>query len=119
MRNRRFRTTLWTGHYLQLTVMSIPPGGEIGLEQHNTLDQFICIEEGRGTVKMGKRRNLLDFEQPVGPNVAFIIPAGTWHNLYNTGRSPIKLFSIYAPPAHPRGTIHQTQEDAQAEEHSY
>ncbi len=119
MHNRRFRTTLWTGKYMQLTVMSIPPRGEIGLEQHNTLDQFICIEEGRGLVKMGRRRESMDFQRPVGPNTGIIIPAGTWHNLYNTGRSPLKLYSLYAPPAHPKGTIHQTREEAEAEERNY
>ncbi|MHC1694657.1 MAG: cupin domain-containing protein [Eubacteriales bacterium] len=119
MQNRRFRSTLWTGRHMQLTVMSIPPGGEIGLEQHNSFDQFICIEEGRGLVKMGSRRDRLDFQQPVGSNVAVIIPAGIWHNLINTGRRPLKLFSVYAPPAHPRGTVHQTREEAEAEERSY
>ncbi|MDF2821447.1 MAG: mannose-6-phosphate isomerase [Clostridiales bacterium] len=115
--NKNFRTTLWTGSHMQLTLMSIEE--EIGLEMHPDLDQFIRIEEGQGLVKMGNSRNRLDFQVNVFDDFAFIIPAGTWHNLINTGRDPIKLYSIYAPPQHPRGTIHETKEDSDAaEEHS-
>ncbi len=117
--NRNFRTTLWTGSHLQLTVMSIPRGGEIGLENHPNLDQFLRIEEGRGIVKMGRNQNNLDFQRPVGDGTAIIIPAGTWHNLINTGSRPIKLYSIYAPPQHPRGTVHRTKEEAEEDEAHY
>ena len=114
--NTNFRTALWTGKYLQLTLMSIDVGGEIGLENHPNLDQFIRIEEGQGIVKMGDRKDRLDFQQPVYADYAFIIPAGKWHNLVNTGNTPIKLYSIYAPPQHPYGTVHETKEDAEAAE---
>ncbi|URZ15136.1 cupin domain-containing protein [Clostridium felsineum] len=110
-RNNNFRTVLWTGDHLQLTLMSIPVGGEIGLENHPNLDQFIRIEKGQGLVKMGARKNLLDFQRRVYDGFAFIIPANTWHNLINTGNTPLKLYSIYAPPQHPYGTIHVTKED--------
>lgn len=117
IKNKYFRTALWTGHHLQLTLMSIDVGGDIGLEIHKDLDQFICIESGQGIVKMGESKNRLDFQARVGKGYAFIIPAGTWHNLVNTGRKPIKLFSIYAPPQHPWGTVHQTRAIADAAEH--
>jgi mannose-6-phosphate isomerase-like protein (cupin superfamily) len=118
-RNNNFRTALWTGNHLQLTLMSIPVGGEIGLERHPDLDQFIRLEEGQGVVKMGDRKDRLDFQENVYDDFAFIIPAGTWHNLINTGNIPIKLYSIYAPPQHPHGTVHRTKEDAEAAETSH
>ncbi len=117
--NSNFRTALWTGKHLQLTLMSIPVGGEIGLEIHPNLDQFIRIEEGEGLVQMGDKKDELDFQRKVFDDYAFIIPAGKWHNLINTGDKPIKLYSIYAPPQHPYGTIHKTQADAEAAEAQY
>lgn len=114
--NDNFRTALWTGKHLQLTLMSIPVGGEIGLEIHPNLDQFIRIEEGEGLVKMGDRQNNLDFQERVYDDFIFIIPAGKWHNLVNTGDIPIKLYSIYAPPQHPKGTVHETKADSDAAE---
>ncbi len=116
--NNNFRLALWTGKYLQITLMCINAGDEIGLEIHPDLDQFIRIEEGQGLVKMGDRKNCLDFEANVREDYAFVIPAGKWHNLINTGNKPLKLYSIYAPPQHPFGTVHKTKADAQAaEEH--
>lgn len=116
-RNDMFRTALWTGNHLQLTLMSIPVGGEIGLERHDNLDQFIRIEEGDGLVEMGRSREDLSFRRSVEDDDVVLIPAGTWHNVTNTGRRPIKLYSIYAPPAHPRGTVHRTKQEADAAEH--
>ncbi|MGI6279652.1 MAG: cupin domain-containing protein [Acutalibacteraceae bacterium] len=110
--NENYRTALWTGTHLQLTVMSINPGEDIGLEIHPNLDQFICIEEGQGIVMMGSSRDNLNYQRRFYADYAIIIPAGTWHNLFNTGREPLKLFSIYAPPQHPYGTVHQTRKDA-------
>lgn len=115
-RNRNFRTALWTGEHLQLTLMSIPAREDIGLEIHPKLDQFLRVEEGRGVVKMGNDQNHLPFQRKVSDGYAIIIPAGTWHNLINTGNSPLKLYSIYAPPQHPKGTVHQTKADAIAAE---
>ncbi len=111
--NNNFRIALWTGSYLQLTLMSINVGEDIGLEIHTNLDQFIRIEEGQGLVKMGDRKDSLDFERKVYDDFAIIIPAGKWHNLINTGNTPLKLYSIYAPPQHPFGTIHKTKKDAE------
>ncbi len=114
--NNTYRTALWTGSHLQLTLMSIKVGEDIGLEVHPNLDQFIRIEEGQGLVKMGDSKDNLDFQAKVYDDFSFIIPAGKWHNLINTGYKPIKLYSIYAPPQHPHGTVHETKADAEADE---
>jgi len=117
--NNTFRTALWTGKHLQLTLMSIRVGEDIGLEVHPNLDQFVRIEEGRGLVKMGDRKDKLDYQKEVYDDFAFIIPAGKWHNLINTGQKPIKLYSIYAPPEHPYGTVHNTKADSEADDHNH
>ncbi len=115
LKNNNYRTALWTGNYLQLTLMSIDD--EIGVEMHPDLDQFIRLEQGEGIIMMGRSRDSLNFRHEVRDNYAILIPAGTWHNLVNTGREPLKLYSIYAPPQHPWGTVHETREDAE-EDHS-
>jgi len=114
--NDTYRTALWTGKYLQLTMMSIPVGGDIGLEVHPNVDQFLRIEEGQGLTQMGNSRENLYLQQPVFDDFAIFVPAGTWHNIINTGNKPLKLYSIYAPPNHPYGTIHQTKAIAELEE---
>jgi mannose-6-phosphate isomerase-like protein (cupin superfamily) len=113
LQNNFYRRVVWTGDHLQLTLMSIKVGGDIGLEVHPELDQFLRIELGQGIVFMGERENNLEFQQRVSENFAIIIPAGTWHNIVNTGDVPLKLYSIYAPPQHRPGTIHATKEDAE------
>lgn len=111
--NNNFRTALWTGEYLQVTLMNINVGESIGLEMHPNLDQFIRIEQGYGLVQMGDNKNNLNFVRKVYDDFAIVIPAGKWHNLTNIGNLPIKLYSIYAPPQHPKGTIHRTKADAE------
>lgn len=113
--NNTFRTALWTGEHLQLTLMSIPVGESIGLEIHPDTDQFLRLEQGEGLVQMGKDKNNLSFQKRVSNNFAFVVPAGTWHNLINIGNIPIKLYSIYAPPKHSSGTVHLTKADAEHE----
>ena len=115
--NQNFRTTLWTGRHMQLTLMSIPVCGDIGIEMHPNVDQFIRVESGRAKVLMGQCRNVLCKEEIVDGNYAIIIPAGTWHNIINLGNRPLKLYSLYAPPNHPLGTVHKTKEDAEHEGH--
>lgn len=112
--NNTFRTALWTGRHLQVTLMSIGVGEDIGLEIHPNLDQFLRIEQGQGIVQMGKNRNNLTFRRNVFDDSAIMVPAGTWHNVTNTGNTPLKLYSIYAPPNHPFGTVHRTKADAAA-----
>ncbi|KAB8139373.1 cupin domain-containing protein [Gracilibacillus oryzae] len=117
--NRTFRTAVWTGDHLQLTLMSIAVGEDIGLEMHPDVDQFLRIEQGQGIVYMGQNKNNLNFARYVSDDTAIIIPAGTWHNVVNTGNIPLKLYSIYAPPNHPFGTVHQTKGDAMASEENH
>jgi mannose-6-phosphate isomerase-like protein (cupin superfamily) len=117
--NNTYRTALWTGDNLQVTLMSIAVGDDIGLEVHPKGDQFIRIEEGEGLVKMGDNKDKLDFQEEVYDDYAIMIPAGKWHNVINTGDKPLKLYAIYAPPEHPRGTVHKTKADAEAAEKSY
>lgn len=118
--NDTFRTALWTGNHLQLTLMSINVGEDIGLEMHPNVDQFLRVEEGQGIVRMGTNQYNLNFQKNVSDDFAIFVPAGTWHNVINTGNVPLKLYSIYAPPNHPRGTVHLTKADAEsAEKHRY
>ena len=117
LQNRYFRSTVWTGRQLQMTVMCIPPCGEIGLEIHEETDQFIRVEQGCAVVKMGECKRQLDFQQNMCRGDAVFVPAGTWHNVVNTGRIPLKVSFIYAPPNHPQGTIHISKADADREEY--
>ena len=115
--NENFRATLWTGRDMQLTLMSIPVRGDIGVEMHDDVDQFIRVESGRAVVYMGNCRSNLREMGCVDESYAILILAGTWHNIVNTGSRPLKLYSLYAPPQHPIGTIHRTKADAEQEEH--
>ena len=117
--NNTFRSALWTGKHLQVTLMNIRPGEDIGLEIHPDVDQFIRIEDGNGFVMIGDSRDRLDFRRYVSDDHIIVIPAGKWHNLVNIGREPLKLYSIYAPPQHPHGTVHQTKAEAEAAERSH
>jgi len=112
--NTNFRTAFWTGKHLQLTLMNIKPGEDIGVEMHPDVDQFLKIEKGHALVMMGHRRDMLHFQTRVSGGFAVFVPAGTWHNVVNVGNEPLKIYSIYAPPEHPRGTVHRTKADAEA-----
>ncbi|MBR7795681.1 cupin domain-containing protein [Agaribacter marinus] len=114
--NNTFRTAIWTGDHLQVTLMSIDVGESIGLEVHPSTDQFLRIEEGEGFVQMGDRKDQLTFEANVNDDDAIMVPAGKWHNITNVGTDPLKLYSIYAPPEHPFGTVHKTKAEAMAAE---
>ena len=114
--NNNFRTAIWTGEHLQVTVMSIPIGGEIGLELHDDLDQFIKLESGCANVYMGNTKENVKFMGKINSNYAIIIPAGTWHNIINACSCPLKAYSVYAPKKHPFGTIHETKLDSDLSE---
>lgn len=114
--NNNYRTALWTGKHLQLTLMSIPVGGDVGLEVHPATDQFFRVVEGQGLVQMGDSQNNLDFQQMAYEDYIVMVPAGKWHNVTNTGNQPLKVYVMYGPPQHPFGTVHQTKEMAQAAE---
>lgn len=107
--NNNYRTTLWTGNNLQLTLMSIPVGSDIGLEVHPYVDQFLKLEEGRGLVELGPSPNDLSFKKEINSDYAILVPAGTYHNITNIGPEPLKLYSIYAPINHPKSTINVTK----------
>lgn len=110
--NRNYRAAVWTGEHLQMTVMHIPRGGDIGLEVHPDTDQLIRVEAGRAQVLMGSSEAQLNHRCQLGPGQGVFVPAGTWHNVRNTGGGPLKLSTVYAPPHHPKGTVHPTKQDA-------
>jgi len=116
--NDTYRTVAWTGRYLQLTLMSIPVGEDIGLEAHPETDQFLRLDAGRGRVQMGPAEDRLDFEREVEDGWAVMVPAGTWHNITNTGDEPMRLYAVYAPVHHAAGTVQRTAEDAERDEES-
>jgi mannose-6-phosphate isomerase-like protein (cupin superfamily) len=117
--NSTFRTVVFTGEHTQLTVMSLGPGEDIGLESHPNLEQFIRIEEGQARVELGRTKESIDETHEVEDDWAVIVPAGVWHNVVNTGTSEVKLYSLYSPPEHPDGTVHETKADAEAAEQAH
>jgi len=116
--NTNFRTALWTGEHTQLTVMQIGVGEDIGLEAHPDNDQFIRIEQGKARVELGPTEDQVKETHDVEDEWAIIIPAGTWHNVVNTGDEDLKVYSLYSPPEHPPNTVHRTKADAMAAEHA-
>jgi mannose-6-phosphate isomerase-like protein (cupin superfamily) len=116
--NTNFRTALWTGEHTQLTVMQIGVGEDIGLEAHPDNDQFIRIEQGKARVELGPTEDQVEETHDVEDDWAIIIPAGTWHNVVNTGDRDLKVYSLYSPPEHPPNTVHRTKADALAAEHA-
>ena len=118
--NTNFRTTLWTGEHTQLTVMSIPVGGEIGREAHHDVDQFLRVEAGAAKLLTGADKDSVSETGELQPDTAALIPAGTWHNVVNIGDSDLKVYSLYSPAEHAPGTVHKTKaeaDEAEAAEH--
>jgi mannose-6-phosphate isomerase-like protein (cupin superfamily) len=106
--NNDFRRVLYTGTHLQLVLMTLRPGEEIGEETHNDRDQFFRIEDGEGALLIdGVRHKVED-------DFAVIVPAGARHNVINTGEEPLKLYTLYGPPEHREGVVHRTKQDAEA-----
>ncbi|MBD7957419.1 cupin domain-containing protein [Microbacterium sp. Sa4CUA7] len=114
--NENYRTVVWTGKYLQVTLMSIPVGESIGLEAHPETDQFLRLDAGTGRVVMGPEKDHLDFEQDVVDGWSIQVPAGTWHDVINTGDSPLRLYTVYAPSHHADGIVQATRADAERDE---
>lgn len=110
-RNAWFREVVATGPHAQVVVMSIPPGGEIGEEVHEDVDQVLTFVSGWGTAIMAGERS------HVAAGHLVLVPAGTLHNIVNDGPADLKLYTIYAPPQHAPGTIHKTKAEADADEH--
>ena len=117
--NRNYRTTRWTGSHIQMTLMYIEPGHDIGLEVHEHGDQFLRVEAGRARVQMGPTKDDLSFDREVGDDWVILVPAGTWHNVTNIGDEPLKVYAIYGPPEHPANTVHATKAEADADEHHH
>lgn len=109
IKHNKFRTALWTGEFIQMTLMSIPVGSEIGLEIHDDTDQFLRLEKGRALVQMGTRKENLDFEREITDDWVILVPSGYWHNITNIGNEPLKIYSIYGPPHHEHGTVERTK----------
>jgi len=107
--NNYFRRVLYTAKNSQLVVMSLKPKEEIGMEVHH-LDQFLRIEAGEGVAILN------GVEHKIADQWAIVVPAGTNHNIINTGDTEMKLYTVYSPPSHKEGTVHQTKADAEADE---
>ncbi len=108
--NAFFRQVLSTGANAQVVVMSIPPGGEIGEETHEHVDQVLAFVQGEGVATLDGQ------ESPVGPDRLVHVPAGTRHNFVNSGSGDLRLYTVYAPPQHAPGTIHRTKAEADGDE---
>jgi mannose-6-phosphate isomerase-like protein (cupin superfamily) len=109
--NEDFRRVLYTGHNLQLVLMTLQPGDEIGAEVHDDRDQFFRIEEGSGAIDID------GVENRVQDDFAVIVPAGARHNVRNTGPQPLRLYTIYAPPEHKDGVVQSTKVEADRRHH--
>ena len=107
LENEDFRRVLYTGRNLQLVLMTLQPGEEVGEEVHEAIDQFFRIEEGRGTIDID------GVENHVEDDFAVIVPAGARHNVVNTGSGPLRLYTIYGPPEHKEGTVHRDKDQAE------
>jgi mannose-6-phosphate isomerase-like protein (cupin superfamily) len=114
LENEHFREVLFTAPHSQLVVMTLQPGEEIGMERHEDGDQFVRVEAGEGEAVLdGRRHTLRD-------GSAVVVPAGVEHNFVNTSKSqPLRLYTIYSPPAHPDGTIHRTKAEADEYERTH
>ena len=113
LENDNFRKVLYTAKNMQLVVMSLEVGEEIGLETHPEHDQFIRIDQGSAKALLNGEESTLEDGSCV------IIPAGVEHNIVNTGEGKLKLYTIYSPPEHPDGTVHATKADAEADPHEH
>jgi len=114
--NENFRQVLFTGEHMQLVVMCLLPGEEIGNEMHDDVDQFFRIEGGEATFVLNNE----DKQQVAHDGDAVIVPAGAWHNVINTSATEkLKLYTVYTPPEHPDGTVHKTKAEADAAEHHH
>ena len=110
--NDYFRRVLYTGEHLQLVLMTLQPGEEIGEEVHPDRDQFFRIEQGEGAVDIDGRENRVE------DDFAVIVPAGARHNVRNTGSSPLRFYTLYGPPEHKDGIVHATRHDAEERHHA-
>ena len=113
--NSDYRSVAWSGRYLQVTLMSIPVGGDIGLEAHPQTDQFLRLDAGRGLMQMGVAKDQLTIEKEVSNGWCVLVPAGTWHNITNIGTTPMQVYAIYAPAHHAPDNVQATAAIADAD----
>jgi mannose-6-phosphate isomerase-like protein (cupin superfamily) len=113
--NLNYRSVAWSGRYLQVTLMSIPAGGDIGLEAHPETDQFLRLDAGRGLVQMGAAKDKLTFEKEVSNGWCVLVPAGSWHNITNIGTVPMQVYTIYAPAHHAPDKVQATATAAEVD----
>ncbi len=114
LKNEYFRQVLYTGQHVQLVIMSLKPNEDIGTEIHEIVDQFLRVEAGEGKVIMNGEEYLIK------DGDAFVVPAGTKHNVINTSsEKPLKLYTIYSPPHHKDGTVHKTKQEAEADKEDH
>lgn len=116
--NTAYRTVAWTGTYLQVTLMAIPPGSSIGLEVHHDTDQFLRVDAGQGRALMGPTEDDLNLQVDIRDGWSVQVPAGTWHDVVNTGEEDLRLYVVYAPVHHAPGIVQATAADAEADERS-
>jgi mannose-6-phosphate isomerase-like protein (cupin superfamily) len=115
LENNKFRQVLFTAPHSQLVLMTLKSGEDIGTEVHNDVDQFFRVESGTGKAVLDGQ------EHEIKDGSAVVVPAGTEHNIINQGEEPLRLYTIYSPPHHPDGTVHETKEEAmeaEKEEHA-
>ncbi len=110
--NEDFRRVLYTGHNLQLVLMTLQPGDEIGEEVHADRDQFFRIEEGEGAIDIDGKENRVE------DDFAVIVPAGARHNVRNIGSRPLRLYTIYGPPEHKDQVVQSTKDEADQRHHN-
>ncbi|WDF72505.1 cupin domain-containing protein [Novosphingobium sp. KACC 22771] len=115
LENQAYRTVVWSGQHLQVTLMSIPVDADIGLEMHPETDQFLRLESGNGLLRMGAGKDLLTLAQDIADGWCAMVPAGFWHNITNIGDAPMKIYAIYAPAHHAPGKVQLTAADAAAD----
>ena len=111
--NEDFRRVLYTGKHLQLVLMALQPGEEIGEEVHPDRDQFFRVEKGKGEVWIDGAKT------KIGRDDAILVPAGARHNVVNTGSKPLKLYTLYGPPEHKAGVVRRTKAEAEASEEHF
>ena len=110
--NNNYRTAIWTGKHMQLTVMSIPVGADTGVEIHDGFEQMIIPVSGNGEIRMGRDAGMMETRGDLFHSTVAIIPSSSYHIIKNTGSEPLKLISVYAPPAHRFGTVHKVNPEA-------
>ena len=113
--NTNYRSVAWSGRYLQVTLMSIPAGEDIGLESHPETDQFLRLDAGNGRVQMGAAKDNMTFDKKVSDGWCVLVPAGTWHNITNIGTTPMQVYAIYAPAHHKPDKVQATAAAAEVD----